>query len=118
VSLTTETENGAAAKAARNTVDGEWNLWLHHLRITMKSMTWSLGGFKNVGIANVTIENTNDFAVKDVGIRCYFSGKSGTQLSSNSHIIFDSNKKSVQRGERRPDRQSVGYGKLQRRNSG
>jgi len=58
-------------------------------RLTMKGMTWSLSGFKNVGIVNVTIENSNDFAVKDVGIRCYFSGKSGTQLSANSHTIFD-----------------------------
>jgi hypothetical protein len=59
-------------------------------RLTMKAMTWSLGGFKNVGVVNVTIENTNDFAVKDVGIRCYFSGNSGTQLSANNHTIFDS----------------------------
>jgi hypothetical protein len=58
-------------------------------RMTLKGMTWSLGGFKNVGIVNVTIENLNDFVVKDVGIRCYFSGKSGTQLSANGHIIFD-----------------------------
>jgi hypothetical protein len=58
-------------------------------RLTIKGMTWSLGGFKNVGIVNVTIENSNDFTVKDVGIRCYFSGNSGTQLSANSHTIFD-----------------------------
>lgn len=59
-------------------------------RLAMKAMTWSLGGFKNVGVVNVTIENANDFAVKDVGIRCYFSGKSGTELSARSHTIFDS----------------------------
>jgi hypothetical protein len=59
-------------------------------KLAMKAMTWSLGGFKNVGIVNVTIDNTNDFAVKDVGIRCYFSGKSGTQLSAISHTIYDS----------------------------
>jgi hypothetical protein len=58
-------------------------------RLTMKAMTWSLGGFKNVGIVNVTIENANDFPVKDVGIRCNFNGKSGTQLSTNDHKIFD-----------------------------
>jgi hypothetical protein len=58
-------------------------------RLAMKGMTWSLSGFKNVGIVNVTIENSNDFAVKDVGIRCYFSGKSGTQLTTTSHTIFD-----------------------------
>jgi hypothetical protein len=58
-------------------------------RLTIRGMTWSLAGFKNVGLVNVTIENSNDFPVKDVGIRCYFSGKSGTQLSSKNHIIFD-----------------------------
>jgi hypothetical protein len=58
-------------------------------RLAMKSMTWSLGGFKNVGLVNVTIENGNDFAVKDIGIRCHFSGKSGTELSANNYKIFD-----------------------------
>jgi hypothetical protein len=58
-------------------------------RLTIKSMNWSLAGFKNVGLVSVTIENSNDFAVKDVGIRCNFSGKSGTQLSTNDHVIFD-----------------------------
>jgi hypothetical protein len=58
-------------------------------RLTMKAMTWSLSGFKNVGIVNVTIENANDFPVKDIGIRCNFSGKSRTQLSTNDHRIFD-----------------------------
>jgi hypothetical protein len=58
-------------------------------RLSLKGMTWSLGGFKNVGIVNLTIENSNDFAVKDVSVRCYFNGKSGTQLSANSHTIFD-----------------------------
>jgi hypothetical protein len=58
-------------------------------RLTMTAMTWSIGGFKNVGIVNVTIENANDFPVKDVSIRCNFNGKSGTQLSTNDHKIFD-----------------------------
>jgi hypothetical protein len=58
-------------------------------RITMPSMTWSLGGLKNVGIVTVTINNGNDFPVKDIGIRCRFSGRSGTQLSDNVHVIFD-----------------------------
>jgi hypothetical protein len=58
-------------------------------RLTIRGMTWSLAGFKNVGLVNVTIENSNDFPIKDVGIRCQFSGKSGTQLSSKNHIIFD-----------------------------
>jgi hypothetical protein len=58
-------------------------------RLSMRGMTWSLSGFKNVGVVNVTIENSNDFAIKDIGIRCYFNGQSGTQLSSNGHTIFE-----------------------------
>jgi len=81
-------------------------------RLAMKAMTWSLGGFKNVGVVNVTIENTNDFAVKDVGIRCYFSGKERNRSYRPAITpFFDSipakTKKGVQRDKRRPDRQSV-----------
>jgi hypothetical protein len=58
-------------------------------RMTMPSFTWKIGGFGSIGIVTVTIENGNDFAVKDIGIRCTFDGKSGTQLSAASHTIFD-----------------------------
>jgi roadblock/LC7 domain-containing protein len=94
-----EKAKAAAAKAARDknmkAAEAEGAALLRERnrnpadRMTIKGMTWSLGGFKNVGVVSVTIENSNDFAVKDFGIRCQFSGKSGTQLSANNHIIFD-----------------------------
>jgi hypothetical protein len=55
-------------------------------KLAVKSMTW---GRRGVAIVNVAIENGNDFAVKDIAINCRFSGKSGTELSTNDYKIFD-----------------------------
>lgn len=74
-------EIDAAAAAERNRDPGD--------RLTMPSFSWKLGGFKNVGIVSVTIANGNNFAVKDVGIACEFSGKSGTVLTTAAGRIYD-----------------------------
>jgi hypothetical protein len=58
-------------------------------RITMPSFSWKIGGFGTVGSATVTIDNGNDFPVKDIDVRCEFNGKSGTQLSTSQRTIFD-----------------------------
>ena len=58
-------------------------------RMSMPNMTWSTGGFGSIGIVTVTIDNANDFAVKDIGIECRFSGKSGTLLTTATHRIYD-----------------------------
>jgi hypothetical protein len=55
----------------------------------MISFSWKIGGFGVVGSATVTIDNENDFPVKDLDVRCEFSGKSGTQLSTSQRTIFD-----------------------------
>lgn len=69
----------ALAEANRNPVD----------RVTLPAMNWKIGGFGSVGLVSVTVENGNDYAIKDIGINCTFSGKSGTELSSPSRVIFD-----------------------------
>ncbi len=74
-------EADAALLRERNRDPGE--------RITMPSFSWSVGGFGTVGSATVTIDNGNDFPVKDIDVRCEFSGKSGTHLSSSQRTIFD-----------------------------
>jgi hypothetical protein len=58
-------------------------------KMSVENMTWSIGGFGTVAVVTVTINNSNDFPVKDVGIECRFSGKSGTALSTATHTIFD-----------------------------
>jgi hypothetical protein len=59
-------------------------------KMSVENMTWSIGGFGTVAVVTVTINNSNDFPVKDVGLECRFSGKSGTELSTVNHTIFDS----------------------------
>jgi hypothetical protein len=58
-------------------------------RMTMPNFNWKAGGFGSVGIVSPTIQNGNDFAVKDIGIVCNFSGKSGTELSARAAVIYD-----------------------------
>jgi hypothetical protein len=72
---------GAALLRERSRDPGE--------RITMPSFSWKIGGFGTVGSATVTIDNGNDFPVKDIDVRCEFSGKSVTQLSTSQRTIFD-----------------------------
>ena len=74
-------EAGAALLRERNRDPGE--------RITMPSFSWKIGGFGVVGTATVTVNNGNDFPVKDIDVRCEFSGKSGTQLSTSQRTIYD-----------------------------
>src|ERR1700754_1148677 len=54
-------------------------------KMTTENMSWSIGGFGSVALVSLTINNANDFPVKDIGIECRFSGKSGTQLSTINH---------------------------------
>lgn len=59
-------------------------------KMSVENMTWSIGGFGSVGVVTLAINNSNDFPIKNVGIECQFSGKSGTRLSTVTHTIFDS----------------------------
>jgi hypothetical protein len=58
-------------------------------KMKLSTFSWSLGGFKSVGLVNATVDNPNDFPVKDVTIQCRFSGKSGTQLSNAGRTVYD-----------------------------
>lgn len=58
-------------------------------RLTIKSQTWSKGGFGSVATVNLQIANAHDYAVKDIRLKCQFYGPSGTKLSENAHTIFD-----------------------------
>ena len=44
-------------------------------KMKLSTFSWSLGGFKSVGLVKATVDNPNDFPVKDVTIQCRFSGK-------------------------------------------
>jgi hypothetical protein len=50
---------------------------------------WSKGGFENVMLANSTITNGSDRAVKDVTITCTHYAPSGTKIDSNTRTLYE-----------------------------
>lgn len=57
--------------------------------VYLKDYSWSLDGFGTVAVGNFTVQNGNEFAIKDIAIRCEFSGKSGTVVSRADTTIYD-----------------------------
>lgn len=54
----------------------------------VKNFDWKKGGFGSIAIMNFTISNQNNFAVKDVTVRCKLTAPSGTELSTISGTIY------------------------------
>ncbi len=56
--------------------------------ILIKNWSWSIGGFGNVGIVDITFQNTSDTIVyKDISVTVEFKGESGLVLSSETRVI-------------------------------
>lgn len=53
------------------------------------NIRWSKGGFDNVMIAEVTIKNGSDKAIKDISVLCVLKGNSGTSLGKLEHTIYE-----------------------------
>jgi hypothetical protein len=77
------TANAAAAKqwAAQDRSDQISN-------IKILKWSWKKGGFDNVMIGTFTLQNTNDFGVKDIVISCNHFAPSGTLIDSNTRTIY------------------------------
>jgi hypothetical protein len=58
--------------------------------VHLVNFSWSTGGFENIMMANFLIRNNNDFAIKDITVKCVHAGKSGTTIDSNTRTIYDS----------------------------
>ena len=56
---------------------------------TSLEYTWKKEGFDNVMMANFTIANNSETAIKDIEITCTHFAKSGTRIDSNDRTIFD-----------------------------
>lgn len=52
-------------------------------------MSWKKGGFDSVMLADFSVENRNDFDVKDIEITCTHSAKSGTTIGKSSRTIYE-----------------------------
>lgn len=57
--------------------------------VRIKSQNWRTGGFGTVAIANLTIENGNAYAVKDVKLACHYYAPSGTLLSTLYPTVYE-----------------------------
>lgn len=58
-------------------------------KMNIKTLSWSKSGFGTVGLVTITIENQNDFPVKDLAISCDFSANSGTKIDSAKGTIYE-----------------------------
>jgi hypothetical protein len=58
-------------------------------KVTIAAYNWTKGGFDSVMMLDFTVRNDNDYAIKDVTIRCEHSAKSGTNIVSNTRTIYE-----------------------------
>src|SRR4051794_38989162 len=56
--------------------------------IKLEKWSWKKGGFDNVMIGTFTIQNTNDFGVKDVLISCEHFAPSGTLIDRSTKTVY------------------------------
>src|SRR4030095_6998794 len=54
-----------------------------------RTLSWGKGGFDNVMMSTVTIENKGKRLVKDIEITCTHSAKSGTVIDRNRKTIYE-----------------------------
>jgi len=55
----------------------------------LADIAWKKDGFGNVMVMSATIRNNGSSPVKDVAIKCDHSSNSGTQIDSNSKVIYE-----------------------------
>ena len=47
---------------------------------------WRKPGSNNIGTADITIDNGNDFAIKDVKIACHYMAKTGKKIETEQTV--------------------------------
>ena len=57
--------------------------------LKISSQSWRRGGLGSNALFTFTVRNTNDYAVKDVEIRCAFTRKDGSHLTDRTRLIPD-----------------------------
>src|SRR2546423_1848050 len=80
-----QNQNGSSSRSGTAN-DTPKEIALRSLKLDYK---WTKGGFGGVMIADFTIDNPTEYAVKDIEITCTHFGKSGTQIDSNTRTIYE-----------------------------
>lgn len=75
-------------------------------RMNISGQSWTTGGFDTVGMMTFTIENDNDYMVKDITISCSFRGNSGTFLGDRTHTVYETVKP---RSKRKFSKVNIGF---------
>lgn len=57
--------------------------------LEMKDIRWAKGGFDSIMMLNATIQNSGTSSVKDIKIKCDHSSNSGTQIDSNTGVVYE-----------------------------
>jgi hypothetical protein len=57
--------------------------------LKISSQSWRRGGLGSNALFTFTLRNTNDYAVKDVEIRCAFTRTDGSHLTDRTRVIPD-----------------------------
>jgi len=57
--------------------------------VKLQSYSWRKGGFGTVILGTFTIENRNDFAIKDIDVVCQLTGQSGTVVGYTASTIYE-----------------------------
>src|SRR5437868_531926 len=55
----------------------------------IRSQFWRRGGLGSVALVTFTLQNTNDYAVKDIQISCAFNRRDGSHLTDRARVIHD-----------------------------
>ena len=58
-------------------------------KVSIVRLEWNKGGFGTVMLATFGVHNGNQYAVKDVKIRCDLAGNSGTTIGSVQQTVFE-----------------------------
>lgn len=58
-------------------------------KMMVKNLSWQKSGFGAIGLVTLTVDNMNDFGVKDIVIECSFSAPSGTKVGDSSKTIYE-----------------------------
>ena len=57
--------------------------------ISTRVTDWRRGGFNSVLLVDFVIQNTNNFAIKDIRVECVGFSASGKEIDSNTEDIYD-----------------------------
>lgn len=57
--------------------------------LKISSQSWRRGGLGSKALITLTLRNTNEYAVRDVEVRCSFARRDGSHLTDRTHTIHD-----------------------------